>query len=100
MNKRNTSPNNGSYDAKINEVRSATLPPHIMKYCDGDRSVDLYLCCFYNNLPDLSLKIACEHFHLVSDTSCPLFSEVPDVVTRIEQLLTAKEENQCDSGQI
>ena len=100
MNKRKTPPNNESCDAKINEVGAVTLPPHIMKYCDGDRSVDLYLCCFCNNLPDISLKVACEHFCLVSDISCPLFSEVPDVVARINQLLNAKEDAICVNDRI
>ena len=100
MHKRNIPPYHGSCKFETNEMRAEPQPPHIMKYCDGDRSVDLYLCCFCNSLPDISLKTACEHFHLVSNISCPHFSEVTDVVARIEQLLNAKEENQCDSGQI
>ena len=100
MHKRNTPPYHGSCKSETNEMRAEPQPPHIMKYCDGDRSVDLYLCCFCNSLPDISLKTACEHFHLVSNISCPHFSEVTDVVARIEQLLNAKEENQCDNGQI
>lgn len=100
MHKRNIPPYHGCCNSKLNEMRADRQPPHIMKYCDGDRSVDLYLCCFCNSLPDISLKTACEHFHLVSNISCSHFSEVTDVVARIEQLLNAKEENQCDNGQI
>lgn len=100
MHKRTVPPENRFCNSEMDEIQAEKQPPHIMQYCAGDRSVDLYLCCFCNNLPDLSLKTACEHFHLVSNISCPHFSEVPDVVARIEQLLTAKEENQCDSGQI
>lgn len=100
MHKRNIPPYLGCCNSKLNEMRAEPQPPHIMKYCDGDRSVDLYLCCFCNNLPDLSLKTACEHFHLVSDISCPLFSEVHDVVARINQLLSAKEDTICVNGRI
>lgn len=100
MHKRNIPPYLGCCNSKLNEMRAEPQPPHIMKYCDGDRSIDLYLCCFCNNLPDLPLKTACKHFHLVSGTECPYFSKVSDTVLRINQLIDAKEENQCDSGQI
>ena len=100
MHKRNVPPYLRSCISEVNEMQADRQPPHIMKYCDGDRSIDLYLCCFCNSLPDISLRTACEHFHLVSNISCLHFSEVPDVIARIDQLLTAKEECQCDNGQI
>lgn len=100
MHKRNIPPYHGCCNSKLNEMRVDRQPPHIMKYCDRDRSIDLYLCCFCNNLPDLSLKTACKHFQLVCGTECPYFSKVSDTVQRINQLIDAKEENQCDSGQI
>lgn len=100
MNKENTPPYVENYEYEVEVAHVKRQPPHIMCYCDGEgRSIDLYLCCFCNNLPDFSLSTPCNHFHLVSDISCPYFSEVSDSIMRVNQLIAAKEENQCVNGQ-
>lgn len=101
MNKKNTPPYEESHTSKTDMAHSKRQPPHIMGYGDSEgHSLDLYLCCFCNNLPDLSLSKHCSNFHLVSGTKCPYFSKVSDTVLRINQLIAAKEERQCVNGQI
>lgn len=76
-------------------------PPHIMSYGDSEgHSLKLYLCCFCNDLPDLTLKSRCEHFQLLSGSECPYFTQVSDTVQRINQLIAAKEDSRCGSSRI
>ena len=64
---------------------------HKMGYADDTgRRMEMYLCCFCKNLPDLELKHECEHFSLISDSQCPYFERVKNQSERIEGLLSAK----------
>ena len=101
MNKTDIPPYEESSLYETHDAFVKKQPPHVMSYSDSEgHSLNLYLCCFCNDLPDLALKSHCNHFHLVSGTECPYFSQVSDTVRRINQLIAAKEDSQCDNGQI
>lgn len=64
---------------------------HKMGYSDDKgRHMEMHLCCFCKSLPDLELKLECEHFPLISDSQCPYFVIVEDQSARIEGLLSAQ----------
>lgn len=64
---------------------------HKMGYMDiNGQSMELYLCCFCEKLPDFELIKKCKYFSLLSDIQCPFFELTEDQAKRIELLLSAK----------